>query len=462
MSSEQVTAFLEDYVGGKKHTYSGVKSQKSKETSTASTFKANKEPVKKIEKEEVHEYQKEIVIRDKYKKIRAHSEELLDLLKKFPCSNNDLKELQLTDEYDMQSGCKGPAVYVCHHCKTSLCSTHSYWIPDEKFPYFSKPGAKLKVVDNTAVMRQEGENLISGAGALFFLAILCAFTPLTALFSIIFFVSAGTKYIEGWIKVESSKFKPTITNPHPEFKVKYETKWGNTIEKRHAFMGYYTAVHCWNCLLKYHHEFINVAKAIFNIVFNDAVKWYKYTESGVEPYTESDGIKAGNFAANLYLNDFKFANICLFPKDAKIEKLERPLGYNTQINVNQVHSVRYYPPTPVWVYPASIVKEAQIDEEQVFGVVKKLATEKVTQFFVITAICAFIGFGIALGMGISFLGQIYGPIIVLLFVGIACLIVKAKASSLEPKRLPKEIDETNLYRWVDKYRHFIKAKLKSR
>ena len=411
----------------------------------------------KVEVVEKGKEPEEIIITDKYKKIRDRSEELLALMKRFPCSNNNLEDIRITDEYDKQAGCNGPAVYVCHHCKTSLCSTHSYWIPDKEFPYYSIPGVKRGIEDKTIAMKKEGISQMVKSILLIIIAIFISTTisyikEMAAVISAILLIFGGVYFIKGIKNIETSKFKPIITNPHPEFIDSYKTKWGNFIEKRYAFLGYYTAVHCWKCLGENHPEFLEVSKTISNIVFLEAQSWTKKTEFQDVPYSAPDCTKAANFAANLYLNDFKFANICLFPKGGKIEILERPPNYSKQISKGTIQNVRFYPPTPVWNY-RPVIEKPRIDEVLIDNKVKRFSLILSIAFFVTTMILTLV-YGI-MG-GTNGLTIFFAILFLLAGSGVILLLVKFMKT-----KIPEEVDETSLYLWFDKYRLYIKTKMNS-
>lgn len=432
-----------------------VEDKKSVSRLARKIFAKKEAKVEVVEKGKEHE---EIIITDKYKKIRDRSEELLALMKRFPCSNNNLEDIRITDEYDKQAGCKGPAVYVCHHCKTSLCSTHSYWIPDKEFPYYSIPGVKRRIEDKTIAMKKEGISQMVRSILLFIIAIIISTTinfmgEMAAVISAILLIFGGVYFIKGIKNIETSKFKPIITNPHPEFIDSYKTKWGNFIEKSYAFLGYYTAVHCWKCLGENHPEFLEVAKSISNIVFLEAQSWSKQTEFQFVPYSPSDCTKAANFAANLYLNDFKFANVCLFPKGGKIEILERPPNYSKQIPIGTIQNVRFYPPTPVWNY-RPVIEKPRIDEVLIDNKVKRFSLILSIAFFVTTMILTLV-YGI-MG-GTNGLTIFFAILFLLAGSGVILLLVKFMKT-----KIPEEVDETSLYLWFDKYRLYIKTKMNSK
>jgi len=217
-------------------------------------------------------------------------------------------------------------------------------------------------------------------------------------------------------------------------------------------LGYYTAVHCWKCLGENHPEFLEVSKTISNIVFLEAQSWTKKTEFQDVPYSAPDCTKAANFAANLYLNDFKFANICLFPKGGKIEILERPPNYSKQIPIGTIQNVRFYPPTPVWNY-RPVIEKPRIDEVLIDKKVKRFSLILAIAVFVTTMIFTLI-YGIKGGMDEL---NIFYAILILLGGSVAIFLLAIFMKT----KIPEEVDETSLYLWFDKYRLYIKTKMNS-
>ncbi len=388
---------------------------------------------------------------EKYSKIRSRSEVLIEMMKKFPCSKGDLKSIKMNDEYDSQEGCKGPAVYVCHHCKTSLCSTHSYWIPDKEFPYYTFASTKRPVEDNSSKIKVEAKSKITVGMVIFILAIIMGFIPFVQLVSPFIFIASIPLLMNGWNLFYMSEYKPVITNPYPEFIDTYYTKWGNSIEKRYALLGNYTAVHCWNCLLKFHAEFIEISKNIFTMVLLDANAWKKCTEFGYLDYTESDKIKAANFAANLYLNDFKFASAVLVPEGNRLKPMERPVEYRVQLREDSVGPFRWFMPTPVWLNEPNISK-VEIDKEQIAERVKKTTLIISIIYLALGIIGSVIGMLFYLPLGIGALLICLGGF------AFGCWKALSATKNIDRSTTP---DPNTIYRWYDRYRGFIKYKLNS-
>jgi hypothetical protein len=74
----------------------------------------------------------------KFPEIQELAEIILNRERKVKCLDGELGYKETTEEFDQRQECIGSATYVCHHCGRNMCAQHSYWVPDEEFPYIMK------------------------------------------------------------------------------------------------------------------------------------------------------------------------------------------------------------------------------------------------------------------------------------------------------------------------------------
>ncbi|MHA1232762.1 MAG: hypothetical protein ACTSPQ_19185 [Candidatus Helarchaeota archaeon] len=229
---------------------------------------------------------KEIKTQVKYPESGAES--LLDKMRdKFNNNLNTLKKLECVDS-DSYNLCKGEAVYICHHCGKTLCYVHSFWIPDLEFPKFSK--------------KREEKIIINKLYMTIFIIALCASIGLFITFLILTFIFIN--FLIFLIISSASIFLSFIfyglaIKKIPFFYTHYviaPTRWDFVEKDGWTHVGFYLAVHCWDCLKKYHNDFISESISLMNSLQN--TNWFK-RHMELHYHSPSD-------IAEIYLEFFKW------------------------------------------------------------------------------------------------------------------------------------------------------------
>lgn len=300
-------------------------------------------------------YSTPAVVVPKETDLARRTQDTIKSLKTLVCLGQYDESQKITDEWDAHTGCEGQPVYVCHHCKSNVCSTHSYWIPDHEFPFL--------------VRKPQGEEENKRKKMFIMIGILIIifgvmFTGIGISVEFSGFIGFGVVVllIGVLLIVYAFKMKEKKANIYPEFMKTVKTKWGNQVELEYQHLGFYTAVHCWQCLKTYHSEFIETGKSVFSKVYTKTAAWKKSLTTGTIPINEPERLKIANYAANLFLSDFKFALNCLYPTSGKYRELERPAEFLNRAegksivfsvqkkrNIKETTVLRYYPPTPIWL-----------------------------------------------------------------------------------------------------------------
>lgn len=271
--------------------------------------------------------EKGIQVNPQLRTLRAKVRSVLSSQKRNECLENRPELQELSHQFDHKEKCNELPVFLCHHCHTPLCASHSYWIPDEKFPFIMKHS----VTDQGIHQDQEGiknAKLMIVIGAI--LCILLIGIPLL---------------IIGLQMKKKAEANVTITGKfYPQYSFKSTTKWENQIEEKYEHCGYYTAVHCWDCLKTYHAPFYYTAQRLIHIGESKLTRYRKKMVNGTRLYTESELNAMKNMIGNLYFSTFKISTMVGFPFEDTMRVMVRPPMFANQINR----------PTPLWVFEPRI------------------------------------------------------------------------------------------------------------
>lgn len=292
--------------------------------------------------------------KSKYPQIALESYKILDELKKIECLSMDQELKELTEELDEKRRCVDPVAYVCHHCKKVMCSQHSYWIPDEDFPYIVKKITRTEIKEDEEKIAKANRYLAIG------ILLLCIVIGIYFIWKSIQ-LKKEAKFLSGWF--------------FPSYFKKFSTKWGKDFKEIYEHQGYYLAVHCWDCLKKFHSNIYDTAVEIMNLCFNRAKNWKIQKGDFSISLDENTKIKCSIYAANLYLREFKYGMNAYLKLKKDLRELERPLFksikqvkvgpqtkkievmiYKTPIRKRS--NMLVYKPTPIWLFkPTQKIKE---------------------------------------------------------------------------------------------------------
>ena len=246
---------------------------------------------------------------------------LLDSIPRCLPSPEDKNTRDATWTWDEKGDCDLPAVFVCHHCHAPVCDRHSYWVPDPWFPVVREgkhardPAADAKkqklgnLLTTLAFLSVvAGSVLVTIAGIFFSLAT-------TSWYYRVYYNAIGTGFlVPGLISLAcavvffilGNRYKKVTTRaiaPYPRYVRVESTKFGLDIPRYFEHVGFFNAVHCWPCLVKEHPGFIAVAKDVLNEVVAKAAAWQSRQ---AEKWTDRDLASIGTWAANRFLQGFKF------------------------------------------------------------------------------------------------------------------------------------------------------------
>ncbi|MHA1791843.1 MAG: hypothetical protein ACTSVI_04300 [Promethearchaeota archaeon] len=290
-----------------------------------STKISQEKPKVKPVKEEIESSQKgHQVEKSRFGSVKERIDYLLARARVPTClPSNENKTLKsMSWNWDIQEDCDSPAVYVCHHCHKPLCSKHSYWIPDMEFPIIRRSKEiRTSAPDNAKIAR--GERLIkSGKGMkntglaflLFGFITTIAFFMLGIYFLFLLFIGIGLLVFGGiLIGVGSGKIKRGnklmgakiwLVATYPRYVKKVNTKYNKLISSFYQHMGYYLAVHCWDCLKTHHPHYYKAANDIIEYVLDKIGSLRGFDNA--EPINDDEKTEVALFAANHYFSLFKF------------------------------------------------------------------------------------------------------------------------------------------------------------
>jgi hypothetical protein len=134
---------------------------------------------------------------------------------------------------------------------------------------------------------------------------------------------------------------------YPTFFKLMPTKWEKDIQVRYEHRGFYTAVHCWDCLKYSHGGIFGVASKILNSIYDESRGWRKIVPRG-KKLTETERVNCATYAANRYLNEFKFGRFCYLPLGGINRTMTRP-GFDGRYT-KAIVGKDVYNPTPVWIF----------------------------------------------------------------------------------------------------------------
>lgn len=289
----------------------------------------------------------------RFPEIQGLAIRLMEREREIICLDREPKLKITSDEFDQRKECKGDATYVCHHCGRNLCSQHSYWIPDIEFPYFVKKEIEEEEYKDPGKMSRAKAIGILGFFA-FMIGVLISGIVNVAygvggiVLGILLFIAAA--YI--FSKAKIGVFFPTY------FKL-VSTKWDRQIQIIYEHQGYYLAVHCWQCLKTKHEKFYYAASEILNRIYNESKGWKKLKGKKSIKLPEHTRLVCATFAANRFLNEFKFTEECHMPLEFEkfdLRLMSRPI-FSSQYNSVAISKSNHYNPTPVWIFwPATKLK----------------------------------------------------------------------------------------------------------
>jgi len=296
--------------------------------------KASKE---KKPKKAVSELRKDIKPA-RFPEIQELAQIILERERQVKCLDNELAYKEVSEEFDQRQECIGSATYVCHHCGRNMCAQHSYWIPDIEFPFImKKTEVKAEPIPAKAGILCFGLFLIIIGAMLFSMGYYMQTyaIPITIIGVLILLVGIANLL----------KKKPIVS--YPTFVKKMPTKWGKDVQVKYEHKGYYTAVHCWECLKVHHEPIFNYALKILSSVYEESKNWRKILPRK-KKLNDTERVNCATYAANRYLNEFKFGKNCYLPLKGINRAMTRPTFENRYKNA--VISKEVYNPTPVWIF----------------------------------------------------------------------------------------------------------------
>ncbi|MHA1758936.1 MAG: hypothetical protein ACTSVV_19370 [Promethearchaeota archaeon] len=289
----------------------------------------------------------------KFHKVKDLAVDFLEKEKKVVCLKYEPDLKEISEEFDLRKECKGAPIYVCHHCGRNMCSQHSYWIPDKDFPYIVKKTFESKLKKDEEKERKAKNQIRLGA----FLVLLgCIMIPfwlsyyfgIMAIMLSIFLWLIGIPLIAlGYKKLKEIFFEEGRF--YPTFKKVIDTKWNREIEVKFEHQGYYTAVHCWECLKQEHPEIYQVGIKILTEVYRRSENWKRLRGDVQEKIPDELRKKCGILAANIYLNEFKFGWRCYLPLNNVLRVMERPKFPEYEKYWKPAKEGVFYP-TPIWLF----------------------------------------------------------------------------------------------------------------
>ena len=204
---------------------------------------------------------REALEKPKFHEVRKRAEIILDEAHKVVCLKGEPKYREISEEFDRRKDCIGEANYVCHHCGRNLCSQHSYWIPDNEFPYITKKIEEGKYEKDPKKLKA-ARRIINLSIFILIIGIILTMTGLfnfsMILVSVVFYIIGGGLLIYGVILYR--KPEEFVGRFYPSFIRRRSTKWNRDILDVYEHKGYYTAVHCWECFKKFHSKINETAE----------------------------------------------------------------------------------------------------------------------------------------------------------------------------------------------------------
>lgn len=274
---------------------------------------------------------------------------LMEREREIICLNQEPELKIKSDEFDQRKECMGEATYVCHHCGRTLCSQHSYWIPDMEFPYFIKKETEEQEFKDPGKLARAKT---MGFLGFLFLIIGGIMTGMMGMYGVLGFVIGFLLLIAAYYIYSTAKigvFFPTY------FKL-ISTKWDRQIQILYEHQGYYLAVHCWNCLKTKHEKFHYAATEILDQIYKESRHWKKLKGKKSIKLPEHTRLACATFAANRFLNEFKYAEECHMPLEQDLRLMSRPI-ISSRYNTVAISKSNHYNPTPVWIFwPATKFK----------------------------------------------------------------------------------------------------------
>jgi len=291
-----------------------------------------------VEKEKPH----------KYKDVQIISEKIMKRERQILCYEGEPASKEHYQEFDERVECSGDATYVCHHCGRNLCSQHSYWIPDQEFPYLAEK------LTETEKGRLEQKVKIAGVvGAMGFMLLVFGgmLTGMIgvggiALVVLGFLVLIGAIYL--YLKAKVGLYYPTFLRTIP-------TKWDRDKQIIYEHKGYYTAVHCWECLKTAHEPVFRNASTIFSRIYEEASSWKRRRGRKRIKIPEYVRYNCAIYAANRYLNEMKFGLEAHIPLTSDLRLMVRP----DYAKGEAIGGGGHYGPTPVWLFWPAISTRAK-------------------------------------------------------------------------------------------------------
>ena len=287
----------------------------------------------------------------KYKDIQDLSEKIMQRERQIICYEGEPESKEHYQEFDERVECSGAATYVCHHCGRNLCSQHSYWIPDQEFPFLAEK------VSETLKGRLEQKVKIAGAvGTMGFMllilgGVLSGIIELggIALLVVGFLVLIGAVYL--YLKSKVGVYYPTFLRTIP-------TKWDRDKQLTYEHKGFYTAVHCWDCLRTAHEPFYSNASTIFSRIYEEASSWKRRRGRKRIKVPEHVRYNCAIYAANRYLNETKFGLEAHIPLTSDLRLMVRP-DFESRYKKEAIGGGGHYDPTPVWLFWPAITTSAK-------------------------------------------------------------------------------------------------------
>ena len=213
--------------------------------------------------------------------------------------------------WDKNTDCDEPAAYTCHHCKKPLCSKHSYWIPDIQFPILRKGLEKRHRINNFKMRKIGIGLLIAGLNICLAAVLLLIFSSyyyfLTI--SIIILVIGINTAIAGVVLMNLKQYSVTR---NPRYRTTHSSKYGIEIPAFYEHIGYFVAIHCWDCLKKKHALYYKVAREILQEALLKIPNWSQGKKMQ-EKLSDLEIQDIAVYTANLFFNQFRFARLSAMP-----------------------------------------------------------------------------------------------------------------------------------------------------
>ena len=274
----------------------------------------------------------------KYSKLHSKVHEIVDRTKKNECLKYSPQLKTISRKMDQTENCDEEGNFVCHHCHRKLCESHSYWIPDEEFPFVVKRTKKDEIRINIAeIIKGKKRVKIGIVFLLFFIFIIPVFIGIYLIY-------------EGMKQIKFGKAHPIIIGEfYPRYYSRHQTKWGKHIFTEYEHRGFYTAVHCWECLNQYHVPYMQLTNAAMEHFEKITLREVKSLGELNRPFNRNEKNAMKNMVGNLFMDSYKRNLAVGMPLFGTTRLVHRPQEFSNPTR-----------PSPVWLFYSRATKNAPV------------------------------------------------------------------------------------------------------